>query len=244
MIEVDAINFVPQSRPRIFVIGVQGDIASKVMAIPKRGFLQCNNSHPARTLKIIKALYSDPSFKIGHFDLPPLPVRRAALDSIIEPIPDSSHLWWNDERVTALMNQMSKNHLNAVTQAIALNKKSYFTVYRRVRKTGSMAEVRSDGVAGCLRTPRGGSSKQILLVCGNSKIQVRLMTPREYARLQGTSDSFQISTRQNDTTRSLFGLGDAVCVPVIRWIAANILNKIYTSVASEEQPSQLAVNEL
>jgi DNA (cytosine-5)-methyltransferase 1 len=37
------------------------------------------------------------------------------------------------------------------------------------------------------------------------------------------ADDFRID---NSLNRALFGFGDAVCVPVIRWIAINYLNPL------------------
>lgn len=45
---------------------------------------------------------------------------------------------------------------------------------------------------------------------------MRTMTAREYARLQGVPDEYSIHAPEN---RALTAFGDAVCVPVIRWIA-------------------------
>ena len=86
-----------------------------------------------------------------------------------------------------------------------------------------MAELRTDGVAGCLRTPRGGSGRQILFTAGKGRYAVRLLTPRECARLMG-ADEFRITGSLN---KALFGFGDAVCVPVIEWIAENYLNPVW-----------------
>jgi DNA (cytosine-5)-methyltransferase 1 len=86
----------------------------------------------------------------------------------------------------------------------------------------SMAEVRSDGIAGCLRTPRGGSSRQIVVVAGEGRVRARFMTPREYARLMGAG-SFQITGSDN---QAYFGFGDAVCVPAVSWIARNVLEQL------------------
>ena len=109
---------------------------------------------------------------------------------------------------------------------------SYGTVFRRVRHGRSMAELRTDGIAGCLRTPRGGSGRQILFQAGKGKYSVRLLTPRECARLMG-ADDFTITGSLN---QALFGFGDAVCVPVIQWIAENYLTPVWKeSYASETQ---------
>ena len=92
-----------------------------------------------------------------------------------------------------------------------------------------MAELRSDGVAGCLRTPRGGSSKQILIRAGFGRWQVRLLTPREYARLQGVRDSFLLPDNDN---KGYFAMGDAVCVPVIEYLSNHVFTPIYDKWAS------------
>jgi DNA (cytosine-5)-methyltransferase 1 len=86
-----------------------------------------------------------------------------------------------------------------------------------------MAELRTDGVAGCLRTPRGGSGRQILFAAGHGKFFVRLLTARECASLMG-ADHFKIRAPLN---QALFGFGDAVCVPVIQWIADNYLTPVW-----------------
>lgn len=85
-----------------------------------------------------------------------------------------------------------------------------------------MAELRNDGLAGCLRTPRGGSGRQILIQAGYGQVKSRLLTPRECARLMG-ADSFTLNAALN---KALFGFGDAVCVPVVAWIAKHYLNKV------------------
>jgi DNA (cytosine-5)-methyltransferase 1 len=85
------------------------------------------------------------------------------------------------------------------------------------------AEARFDKISGCLRTPRGGSSRQIVLRLGSGKAKVRHMTAREYGRLQGVEDTFKVVP---NTINALFGFGDAVCVPAVRWVAKNLLNPI------------------
>lgn len=85
-----------------------------------------------------------------------------------------------------------------------------------------MAELRTDGIAGCLRTPRGGSGRQILIKAGKGKYFVRLITPKECARLMGADD--YVTTAP--LNKALFGFGDAVCVPVIEWIAKHYLNPV------------------
>lgn len=90
-----------------------------------------------------------------------------------------------------------------------------------------MAELRVDGTAGCLRTPRGGSGRQILFKAGYGKYFARLLTSRECARLMG-AHGYRIKVPLN---QALFGFGDAVCVPVIGWIAKYYLNRVADELA-------------
>ena len=47
------------------------------------------------------------------------------------------------------------------------------------------------------------------------------MTPREYARLQGAPEDFDFSAVTE--AQALYGFGDAVCVPLIAWLARHAL---------------------
>jgi DNA (cytosine-5)-methyltransferase 1 len=117
---------------------------------------------------------------------------------------------------------MSERHRAIAERMIAGDHWSYGTIFRRMRHGKSMAELRTDGIAGCLRTPRGGSGRQILFRGGFGQYQARLITPREAARLMG-ADDYIIDVPLN---QALFGFGDAVCVPVIAWIAEHYLNPV------------------
>jgi DNA (cytosine-5)-methyltransferase 1 len=157
--------------------------------------------------------------------VPDLPKQGYHLNDIIEEVPLNSSIWWNKERSSYLLNQMSDKHRAEADRMIAGDKVTYGTVFRRVRNGISMAELRTDGRAGCLRTPRGGSGRQILFAAGLGKYSVRLVTPRECARLMGAPDyklGADISLNQ-----ALFGFGDAVCVSVVEWIANNYLNPVF-----------------
>ncbi len=99
--------------------------------------------------------------------------------------------------------------------------------FRRKRSGKTRAEIRFDGMAGCLRVPRGGSARQIVIAIDRGKLRIRWMRPREYARLQGAPD-FPLVGRAN---QQMAGFGDAVCVPVIRWIDRQVLTPLYEAIA-------------
>lgn len=163
-------------------------------------------------------------------DLPPPPKPHLTLKDIVEDLPDGDPHWWNEKRAEYFFAQLSERHLAIARQMIDGVRIHYATAFRRVRHGKSMAELRTDGIAGCLRTPRGGSGRQILFKAGRGRYQVRLLTPRECARLQGVSDDYKIDVPLN---QALFGFGDAVCVPAVSWIAEHYL----TPVALSMQPS-------
>jgi DNA (cytosine-5)-methyltransferase 1 len=105
------------------------------------------------------------------------------------------------------------------------------TIYRRTRaaengRTRQRAEVRFDDIAGCLRTPAGGSSRQTILVVEGTTVRSRLLSPREAARLMGLSDDYRLPERYNDAYHVC---GDGVCVPVVRHIAAHLLEPLLRS---------------
>jgi DNA (cytosine-5)-methyltransferase 1 len=153
-------------------------------------------------------------------DLPALPTGQPRLRDVIEKLPDDHPAWWVEERVEYFMGQLSPRHAAEAALMIAGHRVSYGTAFRRVRRGKSMAELRTDGIAGCLRTPRGGSGRQILFKAGQGRRQVRLLTARECARLQGVPDSYEIKVPLN---QALFGFGDAVCVPAVEWLARHYL---------------------
>jgi hypothetical protein len=101
---------------------------------------------------------------------------------------------------------------------------SVATLYRRTRPGhGQRAEVRFDGLAGCLRTPKGGSSRQTLMVMGKGQIRTRLMTPREGARLMGLPDSYVLP---RSATAGFQVVGDGVAVPVVSWLSQTLLEPL------------------
>jgi DNA (cytosine-5)-methyltransferase 1 len=131
---------------------------------------------------------------------------------------------------------MSDRHRALADEMIAGNRTSYGTVFRRVRNGKSMAEMRTDGIAGCLRTPKGGSARQILFCAGKGSYAVRLLTPRECARLMGAGE-FKLDEKKS-VNQALFGFGDAVCVSVVEWISRNYLSPLLDEFAFGKYPGE------
>jgi len=214
---IDAAHFVPQSRQRLFVVGQKTLGAAVMNEFPK--FFESDVRPPA----LADFILWHPEINWRIRKLPSLPSRTTRLVDILEKLSPNSQMWWSRERCDYLLNQMSPKHKAIANQMIQGDETTYGTVFRRVRQNKSMAELRTDGIAGCLRTPRGGSGRQILFSAGKGRFSVRLLTPRECAHLMG-ADDFKLNVPLN---QALFGFGDAVCVPVIEWIARNYLNPVW-----------------
>lgn len=231
IIEIDAIDFSPQSRPRVFLIAVDESIAKEKMQILNLNQNQSLSDSFFRSKSILSIIERSKHLNWAFFELnPPKKTNKRLKDIIEKNISDQSEKWWSELRKNHLFSQMSESHKEKLNDMIKLKKISYASVYRRTRNGKPMAELRTDGYAGCLRTPRGGSSKQILIAAGNGSWKVRFLTSREYARLQGVRDSFILPENDN---KGYFAMGDAVCVPVIEYISKNILDFLFENNQTE-----------
>lgn len=215
---IDASYFVPQSRLRIFVIGVQ-------TSQPSNEISTFNFRSPSLTNKTLDlAIQKNRDLSWNFLQVPSLPDKsKISLDDIVEALQENDERWWSFDEVKRhleMMTPINTNHLDELQKNSA---HSYRTMYRRIRGGQQRAELRKDNIAGCLRTARGGSSRQMLVRAGKGTVRMRLMTPREYARLQGVPDNYPLPRKVN---QALTGFGDAVCVPVITWIGQHILNPL------------------
>jgi DNA (cytosine-5)-methyltransferase 1 len=104
-------------------------------------------------------------------------------------------------------------------------------VYKRTRDGIVRAEVRFDGISGCLRTPTGGSSRQTIVVVEGERVRTRLLSSREAARLMGLPESYRLPVRYNDAYHLA---GDGVAVPVVAHLARTLLEPLLA-----QQPAQL-----
>lgn len=226
---LDAARFVPQSRQRLFIVGT----LDRAFALRERPTIYRFFESEIRPKALANFILTHPEIRWALRDTPPLPTRQIDLGAILDDLPEAADEWWSAERAAYLLAQMSPRHRAIADNLIAGEAWSYGTVFRRVRNGRSMAELRTDGIAGCLRTPRGGSGRQILFKAGYGRYAVRLITPREAARLMG-ADDYAITVPLN---QALFGFGDAVCVPVIEWIAANYLTPLIDTLLVNRAPA-------
>lgn len=215
---IDASHFVPQSRVRLFIVGARRD--EKQDALEQEMILQ--RSGDIRPSKIRNVMKENADLNWYIREVPDFPKRRATVADIV----DESAEWWKRDRTDYLFSQMFERHKEKVRRMMEKDEWSYGTVFRRTRKREgkrqSTAELRTDGIAGCLRTPKGGSARQILFRAGRGRYDARLLNGRECARLMGVPDyKIKEDLRLNQV---LWGFGDAVCASVTEWLAEHYLN--------------------
>jgi len=232
---VDAVHFVPQSRPRLFIIA-----ASSEQRIPP-GLSSQNHDllwHPRSLLKAY--LDWSPSLR-KHWIWWSLPEPRSfqipGLSSYIEhdPFGVSWHSNEETQRLVTLMSETNRRKLRLVQNEAT---RKIGTIYKRTRpiskspgaKRAQRAEIRFDDISGCLRTPVGGSSRQVIMVVEGKRLASRLLSPREAARLMGVPEDYPMPVKYNEAYH-LFG--DGVVVPVVRWLEKHLLRPLATRKALE-----------
>lgn len=242
VVQVTAERFTPQSRPRVFVLALREDAAGEAMTLPEevspeewRCAVEAGGD--VRPKLVRKMMLEDASVAAqgtllddsgqpgpdeasgllwGAVAFPEPPRRVQHFSDIVE---WEAGYWWPPERVERALAEMGPLHRARIQEMVEAGERRAATAYRRRRNGRSVYEVRSDGVAGCLRTARGGSSTQLVIVAEAGEVRVRQMTPREYARLQGCEYQDELDAFSESDLRTAFG--DAVCVPAVKWVAAH-----------------------
>lgn len=211
ILTIDARRFVPQSRQRLFLIGAQD---------PPQEQMDPAGEDPLRP-DWLRWVFDSPGLRTHRAVLPapPEPLQRG-LAGAIEKLPPEDPRWWDEQRMDALVDSLSPLQAERIEVLRRRRTVTYRTAYRRTRYGVAVWEIRSDEIAGCLRTARGGSSKQVVVEVGKGRIRARWMTPREYGNLMG-APRYKIAGLR--TNQALFGFGDAVCVPVVGWLGTHYL---------------------
>lgn len=229
---VDAVRFLPQSRPRLFIIGVHGEfpIIPKISAI--------GPSEPWHSKALVRAhdmLPSSLSASWVWWSLAAPHDRRQSLASLMEDQPTGVE--WHDECETRkILRLMATPHRRKVQNAMRIGSRQIGTIYKRTRpnRLGQMAqraEVRFDGISGCLRTPVGGSSRQTVIITTRGSVRTRLLSPREAARLMGVPDDYPLPSAYNDAYHVF---GDGVVVPVVGWLEKYLLRPLAATAKFEQ----------
>jgi len=213
---LDAARWVPQSRKRVFVVAARKDLDISGLCADGPGWC-----HP-EAVRVVAA-------QVGNWTwwrLPEPPRRVVSLENVVDfTLPCDS-----EELTRHLYSLLSPRHRKIVDAAISKGERRVFPGYRRTRNHKQVFEIRNDGIAGCLRTPGGGSSRQVLLLVENGKIRSRLLSAKETAALMGAPD-FVLPGSYNE---AYMAMGDGVAVPVAAWLAEHLLAPLAARAGGEQ----------
>ncbi|HEY1780964.1 MAG TPA: DNA cytosine methyltransferase [Roseiarcus sp.] len=221
---IDAVHFVPQSRPRVFFIALRGEQpipASLIAEGPQASW------HPPALIKAQAGITEMAKRNWIWWSFSAPSARNSTFADLVEDAP-TGVAWHAAAQTNDILSLMSPLNRKKVSDAARSGRKVVGAVYRRTRPDENgvrrqRAEVRFDDVAGCLRTPAGGSSRQIILLVEGKTVRSRLLSPREAARLMGLNDDYRLPERYN---HAYHVCGDGVCVPVVRHIARHVLEPV------------------
>lgn len=202
---LDAVRWLPQSRPRVFVVGVRA--STNTREFESDGPTWCHTAPVRRVAETCEDFV--------WWRVPEPHVERARLTDLIdfdEPTDDPERA----RRNLALIAPRHRERLDALVNG----RRAVFPGYKRTRSGVQVLELRFDDVAGCLRTPEGGSSRQLLVIRSRGRTSTRLLTLREAARLMGAPDDYEFVGAYNDGYKAM---GDAVAAPAVRHLARTLL---------------------
>lgn len=202
---LDAVHWTPQSRPRVFVVGVDSKIDLSTVSTTGPSW-----THPQSIQKVANGLS-----QWVWWSLPPPVQRTCTLTSLI----DFQAPCDEPERMRHNLDLIPPHHRERLANAL-LAGGTVFPGYKRTRNGHQVLELRFDNVAGCLRTPEGGSSRQLLVLAQDGELRTRLLTVQETARLMGAPKRYKIPGSYNDAYKAM---GDAVSVPAVRYLARHLL---------------------
>ena len=225
---IDAVHFLPQSRPRLFIVAVRKD-----RMIPTEFYHdEPSNLWAPDTLRRAYAkLRGDVKRGWRWWLLPKPATPNVRFADLVEMEPKDVP-WHKPEETERFLSMMSVQNRDKVERAKRSGRREVGTIYRRTRPTSDgkkvqRAEVRFDDVAGCLRTPSGGSSRQFIMVVENDLVRTRLLSGCEAARLMGLPDEYKLPSNYNDAYHLL---GDGLVVSVVRHLAENLLRPLAVGV--------------
>ena len=209
VLSIDARRFVPQSRPRLFIIGQRKPGLTEDLPSVLRP-------------KWLDSIFDDEDLITHRAALPLVPeLLTEGFTDLAERLDDADSRWWGEDRVLALLSSLSDLQNERLNQLLSTPGRNFRTAYRRMRSGTPRWEIKRDDIAGCLRTAGGGSSRQAVVESYEGQVRVRWMTPREYAALMG-APMYRISPALSPN-EAYSGFGDAVCVPVVTWLATHFV---------------------
>jgi DNA (cytosine-5)-methyltransferase 1 len=228
---LDARHFLPQSRPRVFIVAVSKSVkvfGDLLRAKPHPTW------HPDPLVKAVDKLSPRCREQWLWFNLGGVPELRQTLGKIVSDRPVGVE-WHTPAETRRLVGMMSDMHKQKLAEAKRSGKRIVGTLSLRMRpqngKSVQRTEICFRGLAGCLRTPKGGGSRPRVIVVKGSDVRTRLLSPNEAALLMGLKPSYQLPSLYEHAFRVI---GDGVAVPVVSFLRTKLLTPLLRSVKKSQ----------
>lgn len=219
----DAAHFVPQSRPRVFIIAVRREIPIPETLLTNMGM---EPWHPQILLRSRAPLsLADSENWLWWSPGDPPHSKQFELEDIVD-LSDGAK--WNSKETTdRLLGMMSDAHRDRLAAAKIAGHPMIGSLYLRMRPNGKAGNIQRTEIAfgstlGCLRTPKGGASRPRIVVVEGNRVRTRLLSVDEAARLMGLDD-FILPTTYSECFRLI---GDGVVPAVVRFLADRLLEPL------------------
>lgn len=203
---LDAVHWLPQSRPRVFIVAVDAQFTPSPMLTDETP----NWTHSSAIQKVAAGLPQWIWWRL------PKPAKRSVILSNVVDFSLPCHDAAASRKNLAMIPPVHMQRLEESGLPVVPG-------YKRIRNGQQVLELRFDEVAGCLRTPVGGGSRQYLVIKQGPEWRTRILSPREAARLMGAPETFKLPGTFNAGYKAM---GDAVAAPVAAHLAKHLLSPL------------------
>ncbi len=214
-------EFVPQSRKRVFIVGVADGLAVPEIEVPLEWELR---SRPPELAMLMNDI-----------DIPWLPLMPPPPPRRQERLADLADLesgdWWDEGRTRRHLARLTATSRRKLDRFLASPGLHVFAIGWQQKGWA----IRTDGLSNCVQPHRHGS-RQLIGVVEDSRLRVRHLSVVESGLLMGSSGDWTKFRPRH----ARIGLGDGVVVPAVRWIDTHILRPIAAGIGgSSEEASPL-----
>lgn len=227
---IDAKHFLPQSRPRIFIIAVHFSISIAHNLISEEPQSPWHTAGVIRAKEELPPSLSERWIWWALGNAPALP--SSTLSKMIGT--SSGESWHSATETKNLLSMMTSAQRKRLRDVKKGGTKKIGSVYLRMRpeddENVQRAEVSFGDTLGCIRTPRGGGSRPRIIVVHKDSIRTRLLSSREAATLMGLPANYSLPESYNHAFQLI---GDGVAVPVVRFLSKKLIEPLAKQAISQ-----------
>ncbi|WPU23628.1 DNA (cytosine-5-)-methyltransferase [Cedecea neteri] len=225
---IDAKYFLPQSRPRVFLVAISRHISIPEYLVSEEPLSQWHSPSLLRACDALSKQDRNDWIWWSPGNMPD--ARTKELDDLID-FEDENALWHSVDETQRLISMMAPANMARLANAKASGATIIGSLYLRMRKEKGVnrqrTEITFSTILGCLRTPKGGASRPRIIVVKNNQVKTRLLSVKEAAALMGLPDDFILPAAYQSAFKVI---GDGLAVPSVRFLAERILEPLVMAV--------------